>query len=92
MVQFLSIIFFGGGGFLQFLLGFSKVSVFLCHPVLNKLGFNVHHMTPYIMEDISRFLEKPATSIFYLEEERSRSLRIVDNFLPDCKALRNRRV
>ena len=29
MVQFLSIIFF----FLQFLLGFSKVSVYLCHPV-----------------------------------------------------------
>ena len=32
MVQFLSIIFFLG--FLQFLLGFSKVPVFLCHPVL----------------------------------------------------------
>ena len=31
MVQFLSIIFFLG--FLQFLLGFSKVLVFLCHPV-----------------------------------------------------------
>ena len=31
MVQFLSIIFFLG--FLQFLLGFSKVPVFLCHPV-----------------------------------------------------------
>jgi hypothetical protein len=30
MVQFLSIIFFG---FLQFLLGFSKVPVFLCRPV-----------------------------------------------------------
>ena len=30
MVQFLSIIFFLG--FLQFLLGFSKVPVFLCHP------------------------------------------------------------
>ena len=29
MVQFLSIIFFLG--FLQFLLGFSKVTVFLCH-------------------------------------------------------------
>ena len=33
MVQFLSIIFFFLG-FLQFLLGFSKVSIFLCHPVL----------------------------------------------------------
>ena len=33
MVQFLSIIFFFG--FLQFLLGFSKVPVFLCHPVLS---------------------------------------------------------
>ena len=32
MVQFLSIIFFLG--FLQFLLGFSKVPVFLCQPVL----------------------------------------------------------
>jgi len=32
MVQFLSIIFFLG--FLQFLLGFSKVPVFLCRPVL----------------------------------------------------------
>ena len=32
MVQFLSIIFFFLG-FLQFLLGFSKVPVFLCHPV-----------------------------------------------------------
>ena len=32
MVQFLSIIFFFFG-FLQFLLGFSKVPVFLCHPV-----------------------------------------------------------
>ena len=32
MVQFLSIFFFLG--FLQFLLGFSKVPVFLCHPVL----------------------------------------------------------
>ena len=32
MVQFLSIIFFLG--FLQFLLGFSKFPVFLCHPVL----------------------------------------------------------
>ena len=32
MVQFLSINFFLG--FLQFLLGFSKVPVFLCHPVL----------------------------------------------------------
>jgi len=31
MVQFLPIIFFLG--FLQFLLGFSKVPVFLCHPV-----------------------------------------------------------
>ena len=31
MVQFLSIIFFLG--FLQFLLGFSKVPVFLCHPI-----------------------------------------------------------
>ena len=31
MVQFLSIIFFLG--FLQFLLGFSKVPVFLCHSV-----------------------------------------------------------
>ena len=31
MVQFLSIFFFLG--FLQFLLGFSKVSVFLCHSV-----------------------------------------------------------
>ena len=31
MVQFLSINFFLG--FLQFLLGFSKVPVFLCHPV-----------------------------------------------------------
>ena len=31
MVQFLLIIFFFG--FLQFLLGFSKVPVFLCHPV-----------------------------------------------------------
>ena len=31
MVQFLSINVFGG--FLQFLLGFSKVSVFLCLPV-----------------------------------------------------------
>ena len=31
MVQFLSIIFFLG--FLQFLLGFSKVPVFFCHPV-----------------------------------------------------------
>ena len=35
MVQFLSINFFLG--FLQFLLGFSKVSVFLCHPVLSSL-------------------------------------------------------
>ena len=34
MVQFLSINFFLG--FLQFLLGFSKVSVFLCHPVVAK--------------------------------------------------------
>ena len=32
MVQFLSITFFLG--FLQFLLGFSKVTVFLCHSVL----------------------------------------------------------
>ena len=32
MVQFLSIIFFLG--FLQFLLGFSKVPVFVCHSVL----------------------------------------------------------
>ena len=32
MVQFLPIIFFLG--FLQFLLGFSKVPVFLCHSVL----------------------------------------------------------
>ena len=31
MVQFVSINFFLG--FLQFLLGFSKVPVFLCHPV-----------------------------------------------------------
>ena len=31
MVKFLSINFFLG--FLQFLLGFSKVPVFLCHPV-----------------------------------------------------------
>ena len=34
MVQFLSIIFFFFG-FLQFLLGFSNVTVFLCHTVLN---------------------------------------------------------
>ena len=33
MVQFLSIIFFLG--FLQFLLGFSKVPIFLCHPVFS---------------------------------------------------------
>jgi len=32
MVQFLSINFFFG--FLQFLLGFSKDPVFLCHPVV----------------------------------------------------------
>ena len=32
MVQFLSIIFFHG--YLKFLLGFSKVSIFLCHSVL----------------------------------------------------------
>ena len=31
MVQFLSIIFFFFFGFLKFLLGFSKVPVFLCH-------------------------------------------------------------
>ena len=36
MVQFLSIIFFLG--FLQFLLGFSKVPVFLCHSVHSALG------------------------------------------------------
>ena len=36
MVQFLSIIFFFFG-FLQFLLGFSKVPVFLCHPVVESL-------------------------------------------------------
>ena len=35
MVQFLSIIFFL---FLQFLLGFSKVPVFLCHPVCQPSG------------------------------------------------------
>jgi hypothetical protein len=35
MVQFLSIKFFFVG-FLQFLLGFSKVPVFLCHPVLSE--------------------------------------------------------
>ena len=35
MVQILSIIFFLG--FLQFLLGFSKVPVFLCHPVQTNL-------------------------------------------------------
>ena len=44
MVQFLSIFFFFG--FLQFLLGFSKVPVFLCHPVQNVLAnkdnFTVH--------------------------------------------------
>ena len=34
MVQFLSIIFFLG--FLQFLLGFSKVPVFLCHSYIKK--------------------------------------------------------
>ena len=33
MVQFLSINFFLG--FLQFLLGFSKVPIFLCHSVLH---------------------------------------------------------
>ena len=35
MVQFLSVTFFVG--FLQFLLGFSKVPVFLCLPVFNNL-------------------------------------------------------
>ena len=35
MVQFLSIIFFLG--FLQFLLVFSKVPVFLCHPVYERI-------------------------------------------------------
>ena len=35
MVQFLSIIFFLG--FLQFLLGFSKDPVFLCHSVYNHI-------------------------------------------------------
>jgi len=42
MVQFLSInlIFLG---FLQFLLGFSKVPVFLCHPVNTLCGHNANY-------------------------------------------------
>ena len=37
MVQFLSINFFLG--FLQFLLGFSKVPIFLCHPIFTVKGY-----------------------------------------------------
>ena len=37
MVQFLSIFFFLG--FLQFLLGFSKVPVFLCHSVFPSVAY-----------------------------------------------------
>ena len=47
MVQFLSIIFFFFG-FLQFLLGFSKVPVFLCHSVLlTDKEVNLFRATPY---------------------------------------------
>ena len=39
MFQFLSIIFFLG--FLQFLLGFSKVPVFLCDPVFRTVPLSI---------------------------------------------------
>ena len=44
MVQFLSIFFFLG--FLQFLLGFSKVPVFLCHSVFVTTVFNLQAEFP----------------------------------------------
>ena len=56
--------------------------------ILNKFGFDVYDMTPYTMEDISRFREKPAASIFHPEEESSRFLWIVDKFTPDYTASR----
>ena len=39
MIQFLSMYFFLG--FLQFLLGFSKVPIFLCHPVIMHHTFSL---------------------------------------------------
>ena len=52
MVQFLSINFFLG--FLQFLLDFSKVPVFLCHPVHLKQWFNKQiYIYIYILNTIS---------------------------------------
>jgi len=44
MVQFMSIIFFVG--FLQFLLGISKVPVFLCHSVLSGFSHTVSAASP----------------------------------------------
>ena len=50
MVQFLSINFFLG--FLQFLLGFSNVHVFLCHPVLQE----IFPFTFEVLDDILIYL------------------------------------
>jgi hypothetical protein len=54
MVQFLSIIFFIR--FLQFLLGFSKVPIFLCHPVhISAKSFaaiNVYQVTLVMSADM----------------------------------------
>jgi len=46
MVQFLSIIFFLG--FLQLLLGFSKVPVFLCHPVFTHAFLRAVNVDLYV--------------------------------------------
>ena len=61
MVQFLSIIFFLG--FLQFLLGFSKVPVFLCHPVLShsSIFFSRLHTVSFYFRKCKFFFFKSVT-------------------------------
>jgi len=63
MVQFLSIIFFLG--FLQFLLGFSKVAVFLCHPVQQ------HDSIPIEFGNFHTANSAAKLSAFKLEQERT---------------------
>ena len=68
MVQFPSIIFFSLG-FLQFLLGFSKVPVFLCHPVqinwsVKKVQIETAALTPVFVQQDQQVL-KMAKDFFH---------------------------
>ena len=78
MVQFLSINFFLG--FLQFLLGFSKVPVFLCHSVYNK-NLYLLMLAPLLCEPL--FIASP----LYMKDTPLNFYTFEDQILPNYYSL-----